>query len=270
MHADSHTVLQELHTALALTTMKKILPMTLIVASACGAAGFFWASQHETTEFSGFTVTVVDEMINSKRGKNPTANGYILALRPNGDESITETIGGITNFRIVKTKTKHYWFDSESKTISTFYQQLSPPPAAPPVDPTCETHTDIEGAELIGHGTFYGLPVVKWRQKSNSRNGDLDVVETWEAPSLGCRAIYTDFIHSSSDGAVLAETRRMLTDLRFGEPDPSLFDPPAGSREVKPSELQKMFESVRGLPPQYAPSLNEKRDNKYFASQQYK
>jgi hypothetical protein len=103
--------------------MKKTIITSLIVALTCGAASFFLASQQQATTFKGFTATMVDELFNSELGKDPKANGYIVAIRPNGDESIIETIGGITRYRIVKTKTKHYWFDPESKGVSTFYQK---------------------------------------------------------------------------------------------------------------------------------------------------
>jgi hypothetical protein len=213
----------------------------------------------QTSKSQGFTLTFMREMMNTKRGKPPLPNGFVIAVRANGEESTTETWDGITDCSHVVTATKSYTFSPELALVST----LSGGDVTRPKDATCETHIGLPDDKVIGHGTFYGLPVVKWSSKSGI--GDYMIVEFWEAPALGCRTVYSNTIFYSADGSIKAETNEILTDLKWGEPDPKLFDM-AGFKEVRPSELRAKFAELHGLtPPPNSPAFLE-ADQRYLRS----
>lgn len=228
---------------------KKVLSMTLSVLALGGAVGFL-RKQAPEPQTQGFTATFVREFA-TKTGKLDEVNGEIHAVRANGDQSYQYTKEGNVWPVQVLTATKSYEFDPYVKLKSSVnFKQVHG--ISRPRDPSCETRPELKGDyAVVGHGVFMGLPVVKWRHTdpiSAAGGGGLLVVEEWLTPSMGCSSIYGEAVKYDAEHNFVSSNRWMLVEIRSGEPDPALFDPPEGTSEVMPSQLYKAWQASRGLP----------------------
>jgi hypothetical protein len=64
-------------------------------------------------------------------------------------------------------------------------------------------------------------------------------VVDWRAPALGCQSLRYTTYERQPDGSFSVRTEGKTVTMELGEPDPALFEEPAGYREMKPSETEQ-------------------------------
>ena len=252
--------------------MKRLVLTTLLIVLICLSLGFTAGQTISQGDASrGFTARFCIKMTSVGRGEIQIPMERIIARRANGDQAELEIEGGNTSFPFVYTRMKDYIFVPELRMISTMYKPARSAETPSEFDPTCETHPDLNPATNtnIGHGVFYGMPVVKWLKTLNGPEGGTREIESWEAPDCRCLSIYRRAVKKGLDGKIVAETTEMLVYLKHGEPDPELFDPPLGSMEVKPSVLHNAFQKMMGKQLFGQEGLN-RIDRRYEARLKYK
>ena len=138
-----------------------------------------------------------------------------------------------------------------------------------PKDPTCETldqspsHTE----SMIGKDVFLGFTVVK--RMTQLSNGD--TYESWQAPALGCKEIFSRHTKKDPDPDELYYPETAATKITLGEPNPVWFEIPADYDERPPSQVREVRYAKSGL------TMTESRkeslrmqDEQYWSSQTYK
>jgi hypothetical protein len=63
----------------------------------------------------------------------------------------------------------------------------------------------------------------------------------WLAPKLACEDLYYRSEALGTDGASSVSSEARVSDLRLGEPDPSVFDLGTEYTEMKPSQAQNLL-----------------------------
>lgn len=89
-----------------------------------------------------------------------------------------------------------------------------------------------------------GFQVFKSSTSLPSAEGELNAVESWVAPALNCFPLLETHYLARAGGTPKLTSKREITAVVVGDPDPSFFVIPSGNAEVAPSQL---YEEHLGL-----------------------
>ena len=137
-------------------------------------------------------------------------------------------------------------------------------------DPTCEAVSQDPSRytqSMTGKDEFLGLPVVQRMTQFN----DGDTYESWQAPELACKEVYTRKSQKDPETGEVAVFETKATKIALGEPNPVWFEIPADYDEKPPSQVREVRYAKNGWKmPKFLKESLPLRDEQYWRSQVYK
>src|SRR5271166_1401306 len=136
-------------------------------------------------------------------------------------------------------KAKSTWPDMDPNERSALSQKITHAPA------DCGVHTpyalvrfdSLDGQDVV---IMEGVIAKQYR------------LTRWLAPKLGCEDLYYKSEALGTDGVSSVSSEARVSDLRLGEPDPSLFDLGSDYTEMRPSQAQNLM--LQKIGPSLSPS----------------
>jgi hypothetical protein len=176
-----------------------------------------------------------------------------LAVRSDGSRSTTSTFLGKIGLDAGETQRTIQFIDGRKVTMflslgvkntwrplgQAELQRLKARFFNPP--PDCSG----SGLTLVKYETVEGQRVAMMTHSSDELNWKVTV---WLAPELACQKLRYLSYDKQPDGSFKLQTEGKATKLVLGEPDPAMFEEPAGFREVRPSEAGRMVAEKYHIP----------------------
>lgn len=243
--------------------MRKAMVLVFIL---CAFSGFYarrWSLNQQKPPFAGFSFETITRITAIKNGVS-TEIRSLHAVRGDGSylQGTYNDQGQIIAKRLILSNYTIVVADLVLRLKSTEHRDPATVQTSVP-DPGCTLRHGAE--ELLGNDTYANISVVKWRQTTSDKQGAKIVREVWEAPGLGCMALHGYMHILNPQGSEVSSTEVVTSKIRFGEPDPNLFEIPLDFKEVSPSAMVSARYLVNGLPFQMNDQLI-RIDNRYYNS----